>query len=546
MALDPDEALRTLRQAFAQELSGHIDQLSAMPTNPTNERAEMPETAVAKTQDALAKKAIEQLAIIGGALTRDDDITYNGKAWNVPAQYRGNLRGAGRDFTRFVESMEEQINVSRTFNYRPYDGAHATYQMLKKYFGYAQSKARQGMFGKIPPPEVDISIGYIDGKEQRMTVPFGSDMVLPGLPGAVMTISQTRSTLGMVLHLSTVCRRADKESVEGFYAEVQRYLDDNSIYRGKAVNGAMEFIDTDKIDPSLFVYSEQTWADAETHIFSPMRDADLLKSRGYASKRVVLLEGPYGGGKSGLGRTASKVAVAAGWTAIIARPGVDDPFDVLNTARLYQPALIFIEDVDTIAASMDPNYVTKLLDTFDGFGTKDLKMQLVLTTNHADRIHKGMLRPGRLDALIHIGFMDRPGVERLARIVCRDALRDDIDYDAVFAATDGYMPAFVREGLERSIRYSIARTREVANISTEDLVHSLGSLRAQHNMQQAASDQHEKLPPLDAMFRKMIVENATPDMERIEEAVDERIEYRINGATLVKPNGERLANIQTN
>jgi transitional endoplasmic reticulum ATPase len=38
-----------------------------------------------------------------------------------------------------------------------------------------------------------------------------------------------------------------------------------------------------------------------------------------------------------------------------------------------------------------------------------------MTTNHKDEIHKGMLRPGRLDAIIEIGAMDRPGVEKLAR-----------------------------------------------------------------------------------------------------------------------------------
>lgn len=503
-------------------------------------------TRAAKTQEALAKRAIEQLAIIGGELTRDDDITYNGKAWNVPDQYRGNLKTASRDFSRFVEAQEEIIQVTRLFDYRPLDGAHAVYQMLKAYFGYAQTKARQGIFGKVPPNEVDISVGFIDGIEQHLTVPFGSDMVLPGLPGAVMTITQQRSALGNLLYLSTNCRRADKTAVEGFYTVVQKFLEENSIYRGKAVNGAMQFFDTDKINPDLFVYSAQVWADAETHIFSPMRDTALLTQRGYGSKRVVLLEGPYGTGKSGLGRTSAKVAVAAEWTAIICRPGVDDPFDVLNTARLYQPALIFIEDIDTIAASMDPNYVTKLLDTFDGFGNKDLKMQLVLTTNHADRIHKGMLRPGRLDALIHIGEMDRPGVERLARIVCGDALRDDVDFDAVYKATDEYMPAFVREGLERSIRYSIARTQKVSDISTEDLVHSLESLRAQHAMQMAANDQHEKLPPLDTMFKRMIVENATPSSEAIESAVDERIEARINGAVLRKPNGDTIGQILTN
>jgi SpoVK/Ycf46/Vps4 family AAA+-type ATPase len=157
-----------------------------------------------------------------------------------------------------------------------------------------------------------------------------------------------------------------------------------------------------------------------------------------------------------------------------------------------------------------------------------------------------MLRPGRLDALMHIGEMDRPGVERLARIVCGDALRDDVDYDAVFAATDQYMPAFVREGMERAIRYSIARTQKVSDISTDDLVHSLNSLRAQHAMQMAANDQHEKLPHLDRMFRQMIEEHAQPGPEAIATAVDEQIEFRLNGAAIVKPNGERLGNVQTN
>jgi len=45
----------------------------------------------------------------------------------------------------------------------------------------------------------------------------------------------------------------------------------------------------------------------------------------------------------------------------------------------------------------------------------------------------------------------------------------------------------------------------------------------------------------------MIEEHASPlSQETIEEAVDERIEYRLNGAAILKPDGTRFGSVQTN
>lgn len=500
---------------------------------------------VARTQDALAKAALQQLAIIGGEMTRDEDITFDGRKFVFPEQYQGDLPGLSRFVARYVEGQEEEVLVDRRFDYRPMDGAHAVYHCLKEFFGYAQSKARMGMFGKEPPQEINIAVGYENGKLQTLTVPWG-DMVLPGVKNATLTITSTRDReKGDLLFLRTKCRRADKAIIDGFYEVVASYLAANSIYRGRAVNGAMEFFDVEQIKPEMFVYTEDVWAQAETNILSPMRHAQALERHGLSPKRVVLLEGPFGTGKSGLGRTSAKVAVHNGWTAITARPGVDDPFAVMQTARLYQPALVFIEDVDTFSDSLDPNYVTKLLDQFDGFGTKDVRMLLVLTTNHADRIHKGMLRPGRLDAVIHIGNMDRPGVEKLTRLVVRDSLQDDVNFDEVFEATDGFTPAYVKEAIERAVRYTIARTGDAGPIATMDLVHACNSLRAQQALQEAANDSHEKLPPLDQMFRQMVQEESNVDADSMRLVIDERINEKINGAAIVKPGGDVFANVAT-
>jgi transitional endoplasmic reticulum ATPase len=316
---------------------------------------------------------------------------------------------------------------------------------------------------------------------------------------------------------------------------------EHSIYRGHAVYGNMEYFDVDQVDPSRFVYDEDVWAQVETNILSPMRHAQVLESYGLSPKRVVLLEGPFGTGKSALGRTAAKVAVANGWTAITARPGVDDPFLMLQTARLYQPTMLFIEDVDIFSATQNPEQVSMLLDRFDGFGNKDIRMLLVLTTNHADRIHKGMLRPGRLDAVIHIGNMDRPGVEKLCHIIVGHNLDENIDYDAVFAATSDFTPAFVKEAIERAMRYTIARTGKPGQINGDDLIHACNSLRAQLGLQEAAADSHEKLPPLDQQFREMIAQATGVDLNQLGAVTQRSVQRAMHGAALIQESNGKVS-----
>jgi hypothetical protein len=131
----------------------------------------------------------------------------------------------------------------------------------------------------------------------------------------------------------------------------------------------------------------------------------------------------------------------------------------------------------------------------------------------------------------------------------------------VYAATEGYMPAFVREGLERSLRAPIARTGKVGRITTDDLVKALTSLRPQYELHCAANDRKQKLPPLDAQFRRMFNEEVTPtldgvreavgdavydQLDNIQERVDQSIENRMGGARLVNMDGEERFEIQTN
>jgi len=512
------------------------------------------------TQQKLAAAAWQQLAIIGGAVTRDDTMTFSGTAWNIPAVYKGNVIEGVRDLMRYAESMEEIIISQRTFRYRPYDGAYAVHRVLKDRFGYVQSKGSRSN----PPQEVSISIGWTAGPpdekgrptriEQKVNVPFGSNMVLPGLEGGVLSVGATKD--GKMCHLVAQHKRKYEDGVVGFFDDIQKFLDEHSIYRGKAFDGKGGFIDTDLIEPEKFVFTEQVWEEAEAFIFSVMRDRDLLSEEDIAGKRAVLLAGEFGGGKTGMGKIAALVAVRNGWSALMSAPG-DSPFEMIQLAQMYAPCLIFGEDIETVVDLRNDRAVSQLLDTIDGADAKDHEVLAVYTTNYLDKIPAGMFRPGRFHRVIEIGAMDRPGVEKLTRLICGEGLADDVDFDVVYAATEGYMPAFVREGIEGAVRFSIAKHRRrvaTGDITTERLVFSLNSLRTQHRMLLAAMEHKPELPPLDQSMREIVGEmvqdisvEADIDYDIISGAVNDVVENRMNGARLIHiESGDERFEINTN
>jgi transitional endoplasmic reticulum ATPase len=185
---------------------------------------------------------------------------------------------------------------------------------------------------------------------------------------------------------------------------------------------------------------------------------------------------------------------------------VDRIEDVLNTAKLYEPAVVFVEDIDGTASSSDDDAVARLLEAFDGITAKGGELVVVMTTNHKERIHKGMLRPGRLDTVIEINSLDRESVERLIKVVVPTGkLNDVVDFDAVFAAMDGFYPAFVREAVERAKTFAVSRGKGALNyvLTTDDIVKAALSLRPQLDELNGAKE-GERRPELEAALAKTI------------------------------------------
>jgi transitional endoplasmic reticulum ATPase len=454
-----------------------------------------------KEQDAL----LGTLAELGGKLTAEEDVVFKGTKLILPE--RMDLKDAIRFLQDKEAEDEEEMRFHRIFRYRPWDGARATDHALRRAFGMTRATPIQTMFGKQPPQMITITTGV--GEQEQ--VPWGC-LEIPLLPGAQIYLgAQPDPEMGMLFSVMIQGPRKYRFHAEGIFRLIQDELETNSMYRGKAFDGRdePEFLDVRGVDPEKVIYSDDVLLQLEANVWSLLRHTDVMRSAKMPLKRAALLAGPYGTGKTLAAFLTAKEAVANGWTFIYCRPGRDSLQNVMATAQLYQPSVVFFEDVDVIsdAAREGADSVSQLLDVFDGIQTKDTEIVCILTTNHVENIHKGMLRPGRLDAVIEIGALDRNGIERLVRSAVPTELLDTkVDYDAVAEAMVGYLPAFVKEAVDRSVRYSISRGKGVAGtIQTEDLVNAADGLRAQFTLMSDA-EEHGKSDPVSVALTSLVRE----------------------------------------
>lgn len=443
------------------------------------------QTAEARTREEI----LRTLDRLGGLTVQEDTLTFEGDRFVLPESMRGRVGDAVQYLRDWQEQQEETYSFSRTFPYRPWDGAAAFDRAMKRLFGSTGvGQAQVSFFGVRPPELRTIKISATD----TIQVPWGEINFTP-LEATFYTGATRDREMGIVFELTVQAPRKHRRRIEGFYKVIEDELREHSIYRGKAIDGSPEepgFLDLSTVDASTVVYSADVMTQLGANLWSLLDHTALMRELRIPLKRAVLVEGPYGTGKTLAGALTAQRAVANGWTFVLARPGRDDLMTTLRTAQLYAPAVVWFEDIDTIGSGGTDMFVSKLLDALDGIAAKGVEVVAGFTTNHVDRIHKGLLRPGRIDTVIHIGELDAAGFERLVKVsVPAGNLDPAIDYAKVAQAMTGYVPAFAREAIDRAMRYAIARSGgHLDKVTTADLVNAAQGLRAQHALMEDAPE----------------------------------------------------------
>jgi transitional endoplasmic reticulum ATPase len=443
-----------------------------------------PTQATVKKDQERLYSVLDELA---GDRFTEDDIKREGTQIILPTDM--DPKTAVATLLNHIEQHDTVTEFSRSFRYRPWDVAAAFERAIRRLTGTTGiQRATYSFFGKQNPQRISVPISI----NESMDVPWGMiEIALFG--GTANLTTETHPDLGLLGAIIIECPREHRARVEALFMLIQNELDDRSIYKGKAFDGQVQpgFIDLNTVDPTKVVYSAEVIEQAQANIWSLLEHDDIMRELGIPLKRAILLHGDYGTGKTLMAFITAQKAIANGWTFIYCRPGKDNFDDVMMTAQLYPRCVVFVEDVDNLvdADGTGRNRVTVLLDLFDGITAKGTELMIVLTTNHPEKIHKGMVRPGRLDAVIHIGALDTVGIGVMIEAVVPANMLGDIDVEPIGVAMEGFMPAFVKEGIDRAMRYAIARTGGIPEVlTTEDFVRAGEGLRPQLAMMEEASE----------------------------------------------------------
>jgi cell division protease FtsH len=186
-----------------------------------------------------------------------------------------------------------------------------------------------------------------------------------------------------------------------------------------------------------------------------LKDPDKYRRLGARAPKGVLLAGAPGTGKTLLARaTAGEAKVpffsasASEFIEMIVGVGASRVRELFGEARKVAPAIIFIDEIDTIGRARGgarafgghderEQTLNQILTEMDGFSGHE-GVVVLAATNRPDVLDPALLRPGRFDRQIIIHPPDHRGrVEILKVHTRRVPLGTDVDLEQLASATPG-------------------------------------------------------------------------------------------------------------
>ncbi len=172
----------------------------------------------------------------------------------------------------------------------------------------------------------------------------------------------------------------------------------------------------------------------------------------------VLLVGPPGTGKTLLARAVAGEAgvpffsiSGSDFVEMFVGVGASRVRDLFDKAKKNHPCIIFIDEIDAVGRQRGAGLggghdereqtLNQLLVEMDGFGANE-GVIMIAATNRPDILDPALMRPGRFDRQVTVGYPDVKGREAILRVHAKGKpLAPDVELSVIAKSTAGFTGA---------------------------------------------------------------------------------------------------------
>ena len=228
----------------------------------------------------------------------------------------------------------------------------------------------------------------------------------------------------------------------------------------------------------------------------PLKNPGMFDDVGIDPPSGILLHGPPGTGKTMLAKAVANETDAtfikmAGSELVHKFIGEGSKLvrDLFELARQHEPAVIFIDEIDAIAAKRTESKTSgdaevqrtmmQLLSEMDGFEERG-EIRIIAATNRFDMLDRAILRPGRFDRLIEVPKPSVEGREIIFQIHTRSmSVADDVDFAALADMADDASGADIKAICTEAGMFAIRDDR--TEVSTADFREAYEKIQAEED-----------------------------------------------------------------
>ena len=220
----------------------------------------------------------------------------------------------------------------------------------------------------------------------------------------------------------------------------------------------------------------------------PLKSPEMFDDVGIEPPSGVLLHGPPGTGKTMLAKAVANQTDAtfikmAGSELVhkFIGEGAKLVRDLFELARQHEPAVIFIDEIDAIAAKRTESKTSgdaevqrtmmQLLSEMDGFEERG-EIRIIAATNRFDMLDRAILRPGRFDRLIEVPKPEERGREQIFKIHTRSMnVDDEVDYGQLATMADDASGADIKAVCTEAGMFAIRDERSEVTMADFEAAH---------------------------------------------------------------------------